>query len=243
MARGRMIDKRVSMSKKLGKVSDKAKVMWFIIYPHLDRKGRIAFDNLEDLKDEIIPKFKNWGLKKIADSLNEIADIGLIDLYPFVEKIAMEFKRFEDFQSIREDREAASKIVAFEEMRESSGVFRITPALSLSLSLRKSKEGSLKKEEEVVVVIYFDFDKREWKNIKDKDLIFWNTTYPACNIGAELNKMADWLISNPKKRKKNYRRFITNWLSRTQDKGGSTTTSEDEMDAWAKRQAEKEKKR
>lgn len=91
--------------------------------------------------------------------------------------------------------------------------------------------------------IYFDFEKREWINTKDKDLIFWKTTYPACNIEAELRKMADWLISNPKKRKKNYRRFITNWLSRTQDKGGSTTTSEDEMDAWAKRQAEKEKKK
>ena len=89
----------------------------------------------------------------------------------------------------------------------------------------------------------FDFENYVFLNIKDKDLIFWKTTYPACNIESELNKMADWLISNPKKRKKNYRRFISNWLSRTQEKGGSKTSTADEMDAWAKRQAEKEKKK
>jgi len=33
--------------------------------------------------------------------------------------------------------------------------------------------------------------------------------------------MKEWLLSNPKKRKKNYRRFITNWLTRSQEKGGT----------------------
>ena len=33
--------------------------------------------------------------------------------------------------------------------------------------------------------------------------------------------MREWLLANPSKKKKNYRRFITNWLTRTQDKGGS----------------------
>jgi len=33
--------------------------------------------------------------------------------------------------------------------------------------------------------------------------------------------MKAWLLSNPEKKKKNYRRFITNWLSRSQEKGGT----------------------
>ena len=33
--------------------------------------------------------------------------------------------------------------------------------------------------------------------------------------------MKEWLLSNPSKRKGNYRRFITNWLSRSQERGGS----------------------
>ncbi|GAH01811.1 unnamed protein product, partial [marine sediment metagenome] len=35
------------------------------------------------------------------------------------------------------------------------------------------------------------------------------------------SKNIEWLLANPDKRKKNYRRFIVNWLTRTQDKGGS----------------------
>ncbi len=127
-----MIDKRVGMSKKLGKVSDKAARLYFMIYPHLDKKGRIAFDDLGDLKVEIIP-WLNWSIKKIGDSLNELADVGLIELYPNDDKIAMQFDKFEDFQTIREDREAASKIESPGITLEDSGVFRITPLLSLSL--------------------------------------------------------------------------------------------------------------
>jgi len=150
MARGRMIDKRVGMSKKLGKIPDKAKVLWFMIYPHLDKEGRIKFDDLEDLKDEIIPKFKNWPLKKLGNSLNELANIGLIRLYPNENAIAIQFKRFKDFQTIRNDREADSKIPAPGVTPGDSGNYRISPALRLKLSINKGrKEGNNNKEDDL----------------------------------------------------------------------------------------------
>ncbi|KKL74300.1 hypothetical protein LCGC14_2066250, partial [marine sediment metagenome] len=34
-------------------------------------------------------------------------------------------------------------------------------------------------------------------------------------------EMKEWLRSNPDKKKSRYRRFITNWLSRSQERGGS----------------------
>lgn len=203
-----MIDKRVSNSKKLGKISDKSARLYFMLYPHLDKKGRIAFDDLDDLKTEIIIHLKNWSQRKIGEALNELADVGLIELYPNNNKISMEFDRFEDFQSIRDDREASSKV----EPPESSGVFRITPALMLSL--RKSNEG--RKEG-----IFFDFDKKKFSHIEEEDIQIWKDAYPKCDIKLELNKMRAWLIADPKRRKKNYKRFINNWLSRTQDSGGT----------------------
>ena len=69
--------------------------------------------------------------------------------------------------------------------------------------------------------ISFNFDLRAWENISNEDMAIWEKAYPAVDITQELSKMADWLISNPEKKKKNYRRFITNWLSRTQERGGS----------------------
>jgi len=45
--------------------------------------------------------------------------------------------------------------------------------------------------------------------------------YSACHLKSELIKMREWLLANPDKKKKNYRRFIINWLIRTQDRGGT----------------------
>jgi len=146
MARGRMIDKRISNSKKLGQISDKGKILWFMLYPHLDSEGRIAFDDLEDLQIEILPRFKSWTLQDIAGSINELADIELLDLYSDKEKIAMEFRKFEDFQiGLRRDREAKSTITPSKNV-EDCGVMRINSALRLSIS--KRKEGSKERKKQ-----------------------------------------------------------------------------------------------
>jgi hypothetical protein len=57
--------------------------------------------------------------------------------------------------------------------------------------------------------------------ISYEDLQRWADTYPAVNIAGEIKKAAEWLRSNPSKRKSNYRRFLTNWFSRTQERGGT----------------------
>lgn len=220
------------MSKKIARLTDKAKVLWFMIYPHLDREGRIAFDDIQDLKIEIIPYF-NWTIKKIADALNEIADIGLIVLYPNNNKIAMQFTRFEDFQvGLRKEREAESDITPPEETPESSGDFRILPPKFKLNEVKGRKEG--RKEEK----IYYCFESSSWQNIKEKDMELWVKAYPACDIEHELLAMADWLESNPEKKKSNYRAFISRWLKKQQDQGGSKR----EEKKYISYQEEKEKK-
>jgi len=69
--------------------------------------------------------------------------------------------------------------------------------------------------------IVFSFESRQWEGISPQDKQAWVAAYPACDVDLELLKMGQWLLANPQKRKKNYRRFITNWLNRTQDSGGT----------------------
>ena len=69
--------------------------------------------------------------------------------------------------------------------------------------------------------IFFNFKTEEWENIEKKDIERWGKTYSACDIEYELLSMADWLISNPEKKKSNYKSFISRWLRREQDKGGT----------------------
>jgi hypothetical protein len=84
-------------------------------------------------------------------------------------------------------------------------------ALSVSVSVL-SKSSSLS----------FNKNLKVWEGITEKDRAGWGEAYPACDIDIELAKMREWILANGAKGKKsNYRRFITNWLSRTQDRGGS----------------------
>jgi hypothetical protein len=68
--------------------------------------------------------------------------------------------------------------------------------------------------------IDFNFDTHKFIGIDDTHIKEWKEAYPAIDIITELKKMAQWLLSNPTKKKKNYRKFITNWLGIAQQRGG-----------------------
>ena len=60
-----------------------------------------------------------------------------------------------------------------------------------------------------------------WIDVSEEDKAKWSEAFPACDINRELAAMTAWMTSNPKKAKKsNYARFITAWLTRSQDRGG-----------------------
>lgn len=65
-----------------------------------------------------------------------------------------------------------------------------------------------------------------WENITPADRDLWSQAYPACDIDAELAKAAAWSKgAGAKGRKSNWQKFFTNWLSRCQDKGGTSKTN------------------
>ena len=61
-----------------------------------------------------------------------------------------------------------------------------------------------------------------WQGITDADRTAWATAYPAASLTAELAKASEWLRANPTKAKRsNWRKFLTGWLTRCQDGGGT----------------------
>ncbi len=57
----------------------------------------------------------------------------------------------------------------------------------------------------------------------DEQIIYWQNAFPKVDIFAELSSMAAWCDANPKKRKKDGKRFAASWLSRAsqQERGVS----------------------
>ena len=69
--------------------------------------------------------------------------------------------------------------------------------------------------------IRFDPTNRQWLNIAPLDREQWLQACPAVTIDQELAKAANWCVSNSGGRKQNYRKFLTDWMNRAQQHGGS----------------------
>lgn len=82
---------------------------------------------------------------------------------------------------------------------------------------------------ERTTVITLTLNDRTEHPVYQEDIDEWNELYPAVDILQELRKMKGWLNANPTKRKtkRGIGRFINNWLSREQDKGGSKPVAEE----------------
>nr|DAF61784.1 MAG TPA: Replication initiation and membrane attachment [Siphoviridae sp. ctbgC51] len=72
-------------------------------------------------------------------------------------------------------------------------------------------------------VISLILNDKSFFDVTDEDVAKWNELYPAVDVMQELRKMAGWCESNTTKRKtrRGVRAFITSWLARAQDRGGS----------------------
>ena len=76
---------------------------------------------------------------------------------------------------------------------------------------------------ERTAVIQFLTNKNELYDVTQADIDMFTECYPAVDVMQELRKMKAWLESNPTKRKTKggMMRFVNNWLSKEQDKGGT----------------------
>ena len=216
MARGRMIDKRICLSNKFADLkSDKHRLLYLMIYPHLDVEGRFVSD-LRDIKDECVRKLR-FSFPQIANALIDLHLVGLLRLYNANNELFLEYDKFDEFQKIDKKREGKPK---YPKNNESIATglqqWCEVTAKEYKINIIKYKELNKDNKKE----IDFTFEERKFLNIKIEDKAGWKDAYPAVDIEQELRIAREWLLANPSKRKSNYRQFINNWLRREQDKGG-----------------------
>ena len=226
MAKGRFLSKSVSTSNKLANLkSDSPRLLWTWLLPHLDREGRFHADPAI-VKGHAVPRLKNHTEKTIEADLRELSEVGLIILYDVSGDRYLQFNQFDENQpGLRKEREAESQCPPPPDgFRSKSGV---VPELVGEHSSR-----ALKYKLKYKLNIIFDAPSRKWEGIQASDMEAWKKAYPSCDLAVEFAKMGEWLIANPKKAvKSNWRRFIVNWLSRSQDRGGGAQSARPEPKA------------
>lgn len=55
----------------------------------------------------------------------------------------------------------------------------------------------------------------EFFTVSDAEQERLEDAYPGVAVAVEFSKMSTWLWANPARRKKQYKRFIVNWLAKT----------------------------
>lgn len=83
-------------------------------------------------------------------------------------------------------------------------------------------------EVRVLPLIELPLNDNSAHGVTREDMEEYIRLYPAVDVMQELRYMRGWCLSNPQKRKTKHgiRRFITGWLSRAQDRGGSSGRAE-----------------
>ena len=104
------------------------------------------------------------------------------------------------------------------------GTSQLATESAIQKTLSEVSTGQIKPIESVSPSKRIKWDEHNgFTGILPMDRYRWRKTFPAVKIDVELRIMHEWLIANPKRRKKNYYRYVSSWLSRCQDVGGSTS--------------------
>lgn len=102
-AKGRMIDRSISTSRKLSKVSDRSALIFSWTIPHTDDFGRMDGD-ARMIRAVVVP-LRDYTVEQIEESLKELEDVGLIERYTIKEDIYLQVTNFDTYQKFRSDRD------------------------------------------------------------------------------------------------------------------------------------------
>jgi hypothetical protein len=66
--------------------------------------------------------------------------------------------------------------------------------------------------------IIYNYMSEEFENISQEQIKKWESAYPAIDIKNKILQAGAWLGANPKNKKKDFKRFLNNWLIKAQER-------------------------
>jgi hypothetical protein len=197
----RLLKEGIVDSDKIDSLSQGAEVFFYRLLVVADDLGRMDA-RPAILRARCFPLKESLSAEKLATWEQELWDSGLVGRYDFDGKPYLE-------------------ILEWEQRVRSSGKYPVPTDGQLSvncqtvggLGLGRGRGKGAPNANQV----RFDADSGAFE-VPDSLKTKWAEAYPAMDLDTELAKAASWLLANPKNAKSNYARFLTNWLTRAQDR-------------------------
>lgn len=204
----RLLKEGILDSASIDALTAEEEVFFYRLLVVSDDYGRMDA-RLPVLKSRLYPLRDDAKLtQKIDGYLRSIVRQGLAILYQVDGKPYLQILKWE--QRVR----SKSKY-------PSSDCGQMTDIGQSDVGLGKGKGKGKGASNEIANAIIFDAENNCFENIDDSQRQLWSKAYPAVNLDIELAKAASWLKANPTKTKSNYNRFLTSWLDRSQNNGGT----------------------
>lgn len=177
MARGRMISKSISTSRKFSRLpSDQARMLYLMLLPHTNDFGIIEGEEFW-IKYNVVPTLEHWTEELIANTLKEIEGVGLAFWYQNNGKKYIEITNFDEHQDLHKRTKSR--------LPDHSGKFREVPGKSCNATEIPPRREEKLREVEVK------------KNLKEdlKDFLFSSSDVELSNL------LKDRIIQNNPKAK------------------------------------------
>ena len=216
----RFLKESICRSEEIDSLTWFEEVLFYRLIVACDDYGR--FDaRPKIIKGQCFP-LKDITGKDIDKALAKLSAVGLIIVYEVQGRPVLQMKTWEKHQTTRAQK---SKYPSFDEacIQMYSDVSKCN-----DLSADEIKAGSSQKSLQQIIpeepsVITLLLNTGEEYGIVQSDIAEWQELYPAVDIMQELRNMKGWCKENSTKRKtvRGIRRFITSWLAREQNRGGT----------------------
>ena len=225
----RIIKESLCDSEKIASLSDFEFRLWVGLIVNADDAGR-GDARPAIIKGHIFALRERVTVKDIDAALRTLAAAGCVSLYTVGGKPYYAFPSWAKHQRIRDCKPKFPGIDESDNLPQSAADCRNPPQTAALIQSESNPNPNpnpnISAEPEPVSappVISFPLNTGEFYPIFPDDVNQWQRLYPAVDVIQELKKMLGWLESNPKKRKtsRGIRSFVTNWLSRQQDRGGA----------------------
>ena len=221
----RLIKESAFLSEKISELSDFEFRLWVGLITQADDVGR-GDARPAVIKGRVFALRDKTTLKDIDDALVNLANVGCISLYTVKGKPYFEFPNWAQHQRVRN---VKPKYPGPEEMdvppqsAADCGEPPLSRARDESNPNPIQSESKKSTEPQAPSVLTLPLNDGSEYPITQPDIDEWQQAFPNVDVSQQMMAMRLWLKDNPTRRKtkKGIRRFVTNWLDREQNRGGS----------------------
>ena len=202
-------------------------------YGRMDARPKLLKSTLFPIKDRVT-------VKDVEGALHKLADAGCVVLYEVKGKPYLYLPSWEAHQNIRAKKskypapESGNITTNCKQMNTDENICKQMNTDENKCPRNPIQSNTIQSESEYEYMpgaetpdsnnfINLPLNDKSEFTVTEEMIAEWSELYPAVDVKQDLRKMKGWLDSNPNRRKtkSGIKRFIINWLAKTQDSGGN----------------------